>query len=516
MGKPRKFIRVIQQPSGTFDLTEKKGEGVEIPGWSLHAKSKRLYRITAPSQRDYRPLADLDRIAAAFLNEGKYVTLSGLDWAIVTGFPEPDAIQEEYKTQPYGEGISREWAERNVDNPSGRSVVNRYRKYEGKPLLPPLPHHWTSDDGAASSEANSVNGIAPAPISNERLEDCYGAWAECKVTEGCGAAYIKDVKTSFDRFVRVVTNKPISTLTPDDFIKWRGWMEKQYQKRDSPKWFNDQHENVGKVFDFIADEYEDSGRFTLPDGINRWVNKWKRKTYKAAKANRIEMPVDVVQTVTALADEWAAIDPDSIDATTNKGKAKRLQARNRKHEGQQLGLMIRLAACCGLDNVDCQRITWEHIKESPHGFTYMDFPRIKVKRKSGIPVDRKTPILPSIADALRAIRPAGKPKGSIFLNSKGRPYSKSTHDNALKRLFAEAEVNGWTFKHLRNVGPTLGRRGKLTKDERDALLGHTVSVDGQTCSVFYEGDVDETYLVDLVNLIGKDYFSGEVITTKDA
>ena len=76
----------------------------------------------------------------------------------------------------------------------------------------------------------------------------------------------------------------------------------------------------------------------------------------------------------------------------------------------------------------------------------------------------------------------------------------------LKRLREEAGLQDEsTFKHLRNVGPSLGKRAKLSRDERDAFLGHVVD----RSSSDYEADVDETYLIDLVNIIGEHYFGGE-------
>ncbi len=56
-------------------------------------------------------------------------------------------------------------------------------------------------------------------------------------------------------------------------------------------------------------------------------------------------------------------------------------------------------------------------------------------------------------------------------------------------MMLDAEIkNGWTFKHLRNVGGTLGLRGKLTRFEADAFVGHEIN----GMSRFYLGDVDET------------------------
>lgn len=52
--------------------------------------------------------------------------------------------------------------------------------------------------------------------------------------------------------------------------------------------------------------------------------------------------------------------------------------------------------------------------------------------------------------------------------------------------------------------PIAAGSGRPT-DERTTFLAHS---EGGT-NRFYEGDVDEDYLVELVNLIGKEYFDGE-------
>lgn len=66
------------------------------------------------------------------------------------------------------------------------------------------------------------------------------------------------------------------------------------------------------------------------------------------------------------------------------------------------------------------------------------------------------------------------------------------------------------YKHLRNVGPTIRKRNKRSEEETNGFLGH--SADGKRAGVFYEGIVGEDYLVDIVNLIGIEYISGETVS----
>ena len=62
------------------------------------------------------------------------------------------------------------------------------------------------------------------------------------------------------------------------------------------------------------------------------------------------------------------------------------------------------------------------------------------------------------------------------------------------------------------VGPTLGKRHKRPQDERDTFLGHAVG--GKGTSRWYEGDVDEHYLTELVSLIGAEYMGGEAVSAR--
>ena len=136
---------------------------------------------------------------------------------------------------------------------------------------------------------------------------------------------------------------------------------------------------------------------------------------------------------------------------------------------------------------------------------------------------RKTPLLPSTVDALTRwkswrLREAAESKlrsdrhgheyaDVVFTNDKRRPYKSEKISNAFARLAKAVgkKAGAWRLKHLRNVGPTLGKtRGRPT-DERTTFLAHS---EGGT-NRFYEGDVDDDYLVELVNLIGEEYFDGE-------
>ena len=90
-------------------------------------------------------------------------------------------------------------------------------------------------------------------------------------------------------------------------------------------------------------------------------------------------------------------------------------------------------------------------------------------------------------------------------NDAKRPFVSQKLSAGFARLRKAPSQKGYDYKHLRNVGPSIGKRHKRHPDEREGFLGHAV----RGTSRFYEGDVDETYLVELVNLIGVEYFGGK-------
>jgi len=139
---------------------------------------------------------------------------------------------------------------------------------------------------------------------------------------------------------------------------------------------------------------------------------------------------------------------------------------------------------------------------------HMNFPRSKVVKQVGYEVPRLTPLLPSSVKALRRWH-EHEPQGpTAFRNARKGIWDQYDLNRDFTKMLVEAAAGkGFTFKSMRNVGPTLRKRHKLPKEVSDAFLGH---VDDAT-NKFYEDDVDETYLAELVDLIGKDYFDGEAV-----
>ena len=337
--------------------------------------------------------------------------------------------------------------------------------------------------------------------SRERLSDCLKCWEQWKSSEGRSRAYIADVNARFQRFVAVVRDKPLNQLDAADFIKWEQWVIRESRKERTGKWHNDHLKAVAQVLRFARRKNRE---WAFPTGVLEWATEYEARKYQPGADNRTPIPPEVFRKLLAVCEEWSGIDPDLLPKNTQRGRAQRLQAWNRRREGVQLGALLRLAINCGLDNVDCTNIHWQHLRNLNGDEPFMSFPRSKVEWKTGAAIDRRTPLLPDTVAALRRWRVYEPvPSEHVFRTARRRPYASHLVGRAFGRLSKAAGVDGgWSFKHLRNVGPTLARRAKRHPDEREAFLGHAV----RGTSRFYEGDVDQTFLAELVELIGEQYF----------
>ncbi len=297
---------------------------------------------------------------------------------------------------------------------------------------------------------------------------------------------------------------------------------KAQQGTRSNKWHNDQFVPVAAVLKFARRKLE--GDF--PDGLRDWID-FDKKRHTYSPDNRQPIPVEVFKAILAEANRRADMDIESrmkeIRAEIGKdnpnidAKKERLVLQGKKAQVlQQIesapvwDSILRLMLNCGLDPIDICRIEWKHLRNLSRGFAYLDFARTKMKAKTG-PIDRKTPLLPGTVASLRRLREISKTKsGLVFRNHRRAAFHRNQLAHGFNGLREAIDGgNGWSMKHLRNVGPTLGKRGKRPTDERDAFLGHAVG--GTGTSRWYEGDVDEHYLTELVNLIGSAYFDGEQV-----
>jgi integrase len=454
-GKPRKHARVIDLPDGSIQRVN-NGKGREITGLSYHSASGRYYRISPETgKREYlgRDLAHAAQI-------------------VERGEPANAVIKVKLGAMPTDQaGIK-----------------------------------------AMADQAKAVQAIATAPAgeptpAQQKLSDCLIYWREQKRAEGRKPQTLTDVSTRFNRFVKVVGDKAINLLWPADFERWNSWTLKA-GKGKSPKWYRDHHGAVKSVLAFTK-QRKGLQDWPLPDGLLEWVDAYREsKAYQPEASNREALPSESFAKLLAACDTWAATDPEQFDRTTQDGRGKRLQAIRKQREGRQAKVMLLLACNAALDPVDLERLLWSDLHLT--GKTpYFAMPRYKQTWKVGHPIARKTPLLPSVVAALKAwnreTRNGGK---TVFRNAQNGSVDSRGIARMFTRLKKTAAVNsGLTFKHIRNVGPTLRKQAGLPTDMSDAILGHTVA----GTSKYYEGDVDETYLAPVVNLIGKEYFGGETV-----
>ncbi len=376
----------------------------------------------------------------------------------------------------------------------------------------------------------------PEPeVSKERLTGCFDEWWSIMLEAADKpTVHMKDVKRVFDRFAVVIGNKPISTLSADDFAAWRTWVTREQTRcKWSNKTHNDHHKHIKTVFNTVKSERPS---WPFPDGLAEWQTLPKRirsrSKYVPKRHNKQPIPVDVFQAVLTVAQKWAEA-ATVVDATDNNGRSKKRANRGRHNRGLTALAMFKLAANCGLDNTDTAAVTWDHIKHLDGSLPYLDMPREKIKKRFRVEVDRKIPLLPSTVVALKRLRDAMPVCETVFRTVQGSPHSKnSVYDQledamieagldsrfpdgvnsnryrytgkntkrALKGEYKRKNGDGWTFKHIRNIG---GKKRKgISKEERDHFLGHVEA--GET--KWYTGEVDESYLLPLVEAIGVEYF----------
>jgi integrase len=476
MARPRKFVRVIEQQDGTLALSTKKNEGREIHGLSYHKSSGCYYTIDeATGNREHRG-TDLNK------------AVESIESVNVIG--KPQTWTPEF------------WKEKEKEAAKVDAHVASIKELERLAIqMPHVEVRRLIADGGGST----------APTA-EKLSDCVKLWLEIRKEEkGSKTIYHADVERAFNRFKTLVGDLPISQLTADQFAEWRRWVKKEAKKRESNKWSRDQHKYVATI---LRGCKEDRPSWRFPDGLLEWAKlpktEAKKLKYSPAKKNRDPLPKEIFHVVIKQCHALASATTSGMPTETQSDKAKIGRVKTRNQRGIQLEAMFRIAVNCGFDNADfCgneerQGLQWSNLHleaETP----FMDLSRVKTG------CERLTPLLPSTVTALQRWRRITTSQGYVFHTEQGNKFRASTVHNQLRDVMEEANVkNGFTFKHLRNVGSTLARRARLSLLEIDAFLGHDIN----GTSRFYVGDVDETYLVPLVNLIGTEYFDGEQITNE--
>lgn len=462
MARPRKYVRVIEAPDGSLTPTE--SGGTEVHGLSFNKSNQTYYTIVKLTGKRKYLGRDID-----------------------------DAVAEVERPQR-----DHEWeAAMNIDIDIQRAtndlISGPIGKEDGcRPDKEALEAILAFARQAGSKDAKDVSP------SKQRLSDCLKTWVDWMTQDGTifKTDNVKDNEKRFRSFSRCVGNLSISTITHDHFVKWQKWIRSQSNWK-SAKTGKDHHATVKKILSFAKRKKRD---WNFPVGLLEWADDWKmddKTPYVPKQSNREPMPVHVYRRCLAVTDEWASIDLEQYDATTQKGRGQRRQAIIKQREGVQFAALLRLIIH-GLDTVDCTRIRWSNLIDLDGDLPYFDFPRSKVKHRTGFAIDRKTPLLPSCVSALQRWQRYENPVRTVFRTSQGTPYNSSTLAGAFAKL---RENQDWSLKHLRNVGGSLADQNGMSEMMVDRFLGHTL----KKARAKYLGSVGPEYLAELVKLIGAEY-----------
>ncbi len=481
MPRPRKYVRI---------------NGVEYTGVSLHKPSGRYYiYLQADRKRRYFHTPEEARAAYLTLTAVRLTDYERTVMEVVARVRSAAAVEKLRELHLY-------------------DTINSSARIEGG-VIPGGEQAFFSHIETANALADSVGvpqmhatvqEVSPKSPGSRKLWAVFEEWKRLKRLAGREERYLTDNDRVWKRFVRVVGNIGIAELTGSSFKDWREHVMKESPRRRSPaNWASSMHGRVGLVFRAVKRHNPD---WPWPAGITDWIDAWERCPFRPKPSNRQPIPVEAYQDLIRAADRWAQTDPSQFDGSTQAGRAKRRQAAVRRRMGVRMKAILALTLNCGLDPIDVERLRCRHLKlkvDPPH----LDLPRKKIQHALGEEVDRRTPLLPSTVAAInRWLDFEATSSDLAFRSAAGGPLSTTHLGRNFRKLANEAGVDKvWSVKHLRNVGPTTAKRAGLPRDMRDAFLGH--AVDGT--SKFYEGDLDETYLITLVNEIGRVYGDGEKV-----
>ncbi|MEE9293398.1 MAG: hypothetical protein V3W34_00325 [Phycisphaerae bacterium] len=191
------------------------------------------------------------------------------------------------------------------------------------------------------------------------------------------------------------------------------------------------------------------------------------------------------------------------------GKAMRQMqlAESDARRGLQYRAILMLACQTGFGWVDCSDLRTTDAKRSSSGFPYVDLPRYKSARKVGKPVERRIPLLPSTVKALEALARVNQSQ-HVFKSDNGSALKPTTCPKEFEKFCQAAGVEGWTFKHLRNVGSNVADEHDLSSRVIDRFHGRVLK--GVKRAYLVKSRKPE-YLIPLVNLIGAEYLDGETV-----
>jgi len=439
------LVRLILQPDGTF-LRSETSNGQEIAGLHYHKHNRSYYTIN-PKTSKREPLGRDLRAAVAAVAD----VLDGEWWS---------------------------------DDLSMRKPVVEIREKHSQQPIPIQVEH-----------------------SKERLSDCLSFYLNWETNDEPNSLTpnLIATKRAFAKSIKCVGNLPVNQITNDDFLKWQKHINKTY-KNATVRTIRNHHSIVHRILSFAKRK---NRQWDFPVGLLERSTDWQDDCgtpYREKPINKEPMPVAVFNRCLKQAEQWATIDVDAMPNNTQRHKASRKVARDRQRMGIQWNAMLRLVIH-GLATVDLCRIQWSNIIDLD-GNAYYDFPREKMKHKTGYAIDRKTPLLPSCIKALKAWRKYELATKYVFRNASKAPFDSSVLSTAFLKLRKAAGFKQWTLKHLRNVGGTLADQNAMSEMVVDRFLGHTL----KAARSKYFGSVDPTYLSDLVTKIGAEHFDGEAVT----
>ncbi len=349
-------------------------------------------------------------------------------------------------------------------------------------------------------QLDSHNGIVKAAITNdiarregasqEKLSDCLKEWQAYHADQTqTKPEHLKRLAARFKDFITSIGDKPLSELTRADFKSYEAEIGKQQkQKKRSNKWYKDYLAPLKTILDVAIDRKADAWKF--PPGLATWYaySYRSKPIVPAAKASE-PLPVKVYKQLAEL-----------IDSRDERFRL-------------QWTAILKLAVQAGYGPRDIETLRLDNLRLDD-AIAWIDHARTKSEHQVGKPVLRKTPLLPSTGQALRAwldFEPSNA--GEVFRTQRSLRMPADQITKTIITLRDEAEDgNGWSVKHTRNIGATLNVKAKKNgmPDYRDEFLGH---VDRLGSNRFYSSSeaADETLLIPVVNLIGNEYFDGEQV-----
>ena len=499
MARPRKHIRV-KRVRGYLVLAGEK-EGEEVTGISLNAKTKRFYYINDEGARCYLG-RDLELAVQEYRRIKGDVALSPDDVAAAASVMLDDKQTPLPGLEASHAALFFKLLEDRIGTDALREFDAEYREKAG---LPPAP--------------KPVTGLHVQVGGNQSLATVKTEFRGIKLrkTEGVETPHLLNVCRVWDKFVGQVGNKRVADLKPSDFRKWRNWITEESKNRQSKKWANDMHSHIRNVLRTVKREFAE---WAWPPEILEWAVAFETQSYKPAIENRLPMPLPIFHSYLRASRTWAETDIKNLPSATPSDRGTLFQARLRKDHGVALRAQLLLGCNCAFDPVDLQRLRVENLHldiKTP----YVELPRWKCEKIVGASIKRRTPLLPSTVLALKTWLEVRSHTGpAVFLTHRGGPWKRTNLGKAMESLRRTAardkahrndsiHIGKWSFKHLRNVGPTLGRDATpaIDRELRDALLGHinTAILDS------YTAPHHAKLLVPLVNVIGAEYFNGEQV-----